>query len=188
MKKDKIIYIGCPYTHEDKSVMEERYQAVTNVTAFLVAKGWKVFSPITYGHLLCQFKDMPKDFEFWKDLCISFLSKADVFISLNLDGYLGSRGLAEELEYCEDNGIYIIEAHNADGSMLDMLNTEVKLDMLDRYLSKRAEKITEGYEEVLDDRIRESVRKTLSMSGSKAVSEFDREMSYKNWLKNGKQK
>ena len=103
--KNKIIYIGCPYSHEDKEVMQKRYEQITKLTAILVSEGYIVFSPITYGHILCEFEEMPVEFEFWQNLCISFLEISSLFIEVQLDGWELSKGLAAEYKFARDNDI-----------------------------------------------------------------------------------
>jgi exodeoxyribonuclease VIII len=106
--KDKMIYIGCPYSHVDNEVRGVRFNIVSEITSGLVKRGYKVFSPITYGHTLCDFAEMPTDFNFWKDLCFKFLSPCDLFIVLELDALKESNGLKAEIDYCVSNDIDII--------------------------------------------------------------------------------
>lgn len=107
--KKKIIYIGCPYSDKDPEIMKKRYSQITSITARLVKEGYVVFSPITYGHILCEFEDMPVDFDFWQNLCIKFLQASDLMLVIKLDGWEGSKGLKEEVLYCKANGIKVIE-------------------------------------------------------------------------------
>lgn len=107
--KKKIIYIGCPYSDKDPKIMEERYKQITSITAKLVKEGYVVFSPVTYGHVLCEFEDMPVDFDFWQNLCIKFLQASDLMLVIKLDEWENSKGLKEEVMYCKKNGIKVVE-------------------------------------------------------------------------------
>ncbi len=103
----KLIYIASPYSHPLDDVRIENYKIVSNFTADLVSKGNVAFSPITYGHHLVDFKEMPTDWEFWKNFCFSFLSKCDELIVLTMPGWKESKGVMEEIDFCVDNGIPI---------------------------------------------------------------------------------
>ena len=102
------IYIASPYSHPDKDVMEENFRKVSQIAADLTAEGYIVLSPITYGHTLLQFKDMPGDWPFWASFCFSLLVKADkILVCDNMEGWDKSRGVEEEISFARDHGIKI---------------------------------------------------------------------------------
>ena len=100
---NKIIYLASPYTHPERMVREIRFHKVTEYTAKLVAEGNIVFSPISYGHLLSEFHNMPTDFEFWENFCLTFLSKCDEMYILKLEGWEESEGIDQEEQFCNFN-------------------------------------------------------------------------------------
>lgn len=104
---NKVIYIASPYNHELDSIRIENYQKVSNLAAKLVSKGYVALSPITYGHTLLEFHQMPYDWQFWSNFCISFLSKSDELWVYKMDGWDKSRGVKEEIQYALDNNILI---------------------------------------------------------------------------------
>lgn len=59
MDKKPLIYLASPYSHEDASVRQERYEIVSRVTALLISRGYVVFSPIAYSHPLNERIDIP---------------------------------------------------------------------------------------------------------------------------------
>lgn len=103
----KIIYFASPYSHNDKEIVEERYRLTANKVAELTANGEIVLSPIVYGHTLLQFKEMPGDWEFWKNFCQSFLIKSDEMLIFKLPGWDKSEGIISEIELAESLGIKI---------------------------------------------------------------------------------
>jgi hypothetical protein len=105
--KNKLIYIGSPYSHSDVDVRIKRFELVSKFAADLVSEGYIAISPITYGHTLLDFKDMPTDFEFWNNFCIGLLKKCDYIYVLQIDGYLESKGLQEEIKFAQENNIEI---------------------------------------------------------------------------------
>jgi hypothetical protein len=103
-----MIYIASPYSDKDPKVSELRYEKVSQCCAELVYAGYIAFSPITYGHTLLGFKEMPGDWTFWNNFCISFLSKCELMVILTIPGWENSEGIKAEKEYAEQNGIPVI--------------------------------------------------------------------------------
>jgi len=103
-----VIYLASPYSHPEKEVMEENFEKVSQIAADLTSEGYIVFSPITYGHTLLQFREMPGDWPFWASFCFSLLVKADNLIVCDtIEGWDKSRGVDEEMSFARDHGIKI---------------------------------------------------------------------------------
>lgn len=105
IKESKLIYLASPYTNADVEIMEDNYVVVSNIAADMVANGDVVFSPISYGHNLIQFKDMPGDWGFWFNFCVTFLLKCDKLIVCKMPGWEKSIGVSEEIEIANKYGI-----------------------------------------------------------------------------------
>ena len=103
----KLIYIATPYSHADKSVVEDRYLKVANKAAELMADGYVVMSPIFYGHNLLKYRDMPSDWQFWKNFCETFLCKCDELWVYRIDGWDKSTGVDGEVELAKKLNITI---------------------------------------------------------------------------------
>lgn len=103
--ENKLIYIGSPYSHSEKIVMEENFKRVSRLAAKLCAEGVVAFSPITYGHTLLDFHEMPHTWDFWQNFCITFLDHADKLVVYKMPGWENSKGLAAEIEYAKENNI-----------------------------------------------------------------------------------
>lgn len=115
MTKEKLIYIASPYSHDDLSVVSERFKKVALVSAKLVGQGKIVFSPIVYGHTLLEYEKMPSDWKFWQTFCLTFLDRCDELYVLTIDGYKESIGVNEEIAHAKSLGIkitYIDESGN----------------------------------------------------------------------------
>lgn len=104
----KLIYIGSPYSHPDPDKVKKNFDLVSNLAAKMCSEGHVAFSPITYGHTLLGFQKMPSDWEFWKNFCLSFLKKSDQLLVYKIEGWENSKGLKEEIEYADANGIHVI--------------------------------------------------------------------------------
>jgi hypothetical protein len=102
-----VTYLASPYSNPDTAVMEENFKKISKIAAKLTSAGEIVFSPITYGHTLVQFHQMPTDWEFWKRFCFELLIKCDKMIVCKMEGWDKSRGVAEEISIARDHGIPI---------------------------------------------------------------------------------
>lgn len=107
MNKNQLIYLGSPYTHSDKNVMQERYEKVLHLTADLLNQGFHIISPIVHCHPLSIKYNIRGDFEFWKKYNFAILSKCDLLLVLPLDGWKESVGLQGEVIYAKENNILI---------------------------------------------------------------------------------
>jgi hypothetical protein len=101
----QVIYIASPYSHPDDMIREQNYIKVAEYAAKLISQGHVAISPIAYGHTLLPFVEMPSDWPFWSNFCISILNKCDKLIVYQMEGWDKSRGVAEEIEYAEKLGI-----------------------------------------------------------------------------------
>lgn len=103
----KIIYFASPYSDKNPDVVNERYNKTCNKVAELVSQGNIVMSPIVYGHTLLQYKEMPGDWQFWKNFCESFLYKSDEMFVYKIEGWDKSTGLLAEVELAKSLNIKI---------------------------------------------------------------------------------
>jgi hypothetical protein len=101
----KVIYIASPYSHFDEEMRENNYRKVSEIASKMIAMGNVAISPIAYGHPLLQFTEMPGDWEFWKNFCLSILAKCDEMIVCKMKGWEESRGIAEEIQFAKENNI-----------------------------------------------------------------------------------
>jgi len=103
----KIIYLATPYSHKDKDVVEQRYIQTAEKCAELISQGHVVISPIFYGHNLLKFREMPSDWEFWKNFCESFLLQCSELWVYKIDGWDQSSGVKGEIELAKKINIPI---------------------------------------------------------------------------------
>lgn len=95
----KRIYLASPYTSPDPQIRKTRYEAACAAAAQIMAKGDLVFSPIAHSHVLPEYCDLPVDFDFWQNWCLSFLRHwATHFVILEIPGWDKSKGIMKEHE------------------------------------------------------------------------------------------
>ncbi len=102
-----MIYIASPYNHEDPAQVKLNYILVTKYVAELVSQGITAISPITYGHTLLEYKEMPSDWVFWNKFCLSLLIKCDEIWVYKMPGWIWSSGVSDEIEFAKNNNIPI---------------------------------------------------------------------------------
>jgi hypothetical protein len=110
LRKDissKLIYLASPYSHPNDDIREMNYKIVSNIAANMVSEGKVVLSPISYGHNLLNFCNMPSDWEFWYNFCVTFLLKCDELIVVKMPGWDISKGVLEEIEIAKNHNIKI---------------------------------------------------------------------------------
>lgn len=109
-----MMYLASPYSHSDPEVIEQRHTRVLFAAVKLLEAGNHVFSPIVYSYSLVRnghinWEDgVPGAWLAWKELDENFIDRCDVLGVLMLPGWEESAGVAAEIDYAEQRGMYII--------------------------------------------------------------------------------
>lgn len=101
-----MIYLAIPYSFNP----EKSFKKANKLTAYLISKGYTVFSPISHSHPISNYmnKDLQKDSEFWLKQDIEFLKYCNMMIVYCFGKeWLNSYGVQKEIEYCFKNNIKI---------------------------------------------------------------------------------
>ena len=110
----KLIYLACPYSHPDKTVMEDRFNRVNKVAAKLMATGNYIFSPISHTHPIACAGNLPRGWEYWNGYDTEIISNCGKVIVLMLEGWDKSTGVQAEIKLAEQFNIpveYISELY-----------------------------------------------------------------------------
>ena len=100
-----IIYLACPYTHPDRAIRLERFQAASRAAASLMAQGKHVFSPISHTHPIAEVGELPLGWDFWEGYDKAFLSIASEMIVLKVPGWESSKGVQAEIRIAQEMGL-----------------------------------------------------------------------------------
>lgn len=110
-----LVYLACPYTHDDPAVREDRYRKVSRVAGLLMLyNGVHVYSPISMGHQLWhEIEALGGSFtwDFWEELDTVMVKKCDALWVYCLPGWQDSVGVTAEIKIAKAAGIpvqYII--------------------------------------------------------------------------------
>jgi hypothetical protein len=97
-----MIYLASPYAHPDPKVRKLRVKNITAVARQMIMRGDPVFSPVVYTS---QFKIKEFQHEDWLRFDFYFLSISARMLVVPMQGWRESKGIAEEMAYCEANSI-----------------------------------------------------------------------------------
>lgn len=102
-----IVYLACPYTSDDKGIVEERVRKVNIATGKLMSQGENVFSPLSHSHPIATVCDLPTTWDFWEKYDIAFIEISKKLVILKLDGWDTSTGVTAEIKIAEKLGVPI---------------------------------------------------------------------------------
>lgn len=100
-----LVYLAVPYTHEDPTVMEWRFNVVNEVAGRLMKQGIHIFSPISHTHPIAVTCDLPRGFDFWEQYDRAILQVCRKVIVLRLFGWEQSKGVQAEIKIATELGI-----------------------------------------------------------------------------------
>ena len=103
MNTKPLYYLASPYTHKDRSVMDQRFHAVMKAAVDLMLDGHYVFSPISYNAPM-EIHDLPTDWGFWQDYDKAFIERCDALLVYTIDGHKESVGVNAEIEFANEIG------------------------------------------------------------------------------------
>lgn len=101
-----LIYLASPYTHEDESMREYRFQAVCKVAALLMQQGMHIYAPIVHSHPIAKY-GLPKDWKYWEEYDRKFLAVCGRMLILMLPGWKNSVGIIAETQIAKELSIPI---------------------------------------------------------------------------------
>lgn len=103
----ELVYVAAPYSHSNPDIVQGRMDAVERHLAQLSAKGVVSFSPLLMHYCLGKGIELPGDYGFWRNHCLTLLSKSDILDVLMLPGWNASEGVADEISFAKANGIVV---------------------------------------------------------------------------------
>lgn len=101
------VYIASPYSHPNKKIMQDRYEAVMKYAAKCTKNGEIVYSPIAHNHAMALHENLPHSWDFWSHIDFAFLKHAESLRVFCLDGWSESTGVKGEIEFAHKNGIIV---------------------------------------------------------------------------------
>jgi hypothetical protein len=100
-----MIYLASPYTSDSPTTMERRFRQAAAATAALINRGKIIYSPILHFHPLAELYDLPKNFDFWREVNLNMLSLASELWVLTIEGWRESHGVQAEIAFAHERSI-----------------------------------------------------------------------------------
>ena len=99
-----MIYLACPYSHEEPEIRDYRYICSYLAAAVCMKKfGHMVFSPITHSHPIAEtLGDNKGDWQAWQEFDKRMIDACDELWILPLDRWKDSIGIKAEMEYATE--------------------------------------------------------------------------------------
>ena len=102
MKYREYIYLASPYTHPNPIVRWLRCRKISQVAGHLIDQGVVLFAPISQSATIAKYSCNKKtDWEYWKEVDYTFLSKAAAIWVVMMDGWKESVGVSAEVRYAK---------------------------------------------------------------------------------------
>ena len=96
-----VTYIASPYTGTDYERVQ-RYKDVEKYAAHIIQEGEVAVSPIVHNHILAGRYQLPREFDFWQNYCMTLLGACDYMHVLMLDGWKESVGVTAEIKLAHE--------------------------------------------------------------------------------------
>jgi hypothetical protein len=103
----EIEYLAIPYTDPDEKIRDYRAEISDIVCADLMNQGRVIFAPISSCHHIAKKYDLPKDWDFWKNIDEQFIRASKKLLVITLPGWEESTGVTAERKIAQDAGIPI---------------------------------------------------------------------------------
>jgi hypothetical protein len=106
-----IIYLACPYSHDDPRMRHERFRQVNALASCLAQAGIVYLSPLHQGHPVAVTHDVPIDWDFWEKQNRAFIARSDLMLVLAIDGWDRSVGVKAEISAAQEHGLPVYYFH-----------------------------------------------------------------------------
>ena len=122
--KNKLVYLATPYSFivkskeigltmpdyskQEREVKQKRFEAVNEVAAKLIKKGFVVISPISHSHPIAEQCNIDASFETWAGLDFALIARCDMVFVLCLKGWEDSQGVKNEINFATGNHIPVM--------------------------------------------------------------------------------
>ena len=102
-----MIYLCSVYSvnNASKELMQIRYEYVRKKTAEFLMLHVPIFSPIVHCHEVAKHFELPKTWEFWKEIDFAYLNGCTAVFVLKMPHWKKSVGVNAEIEYAKSNNI-----------------------------------------------------------------------------------
>jgi hypothetical protein len=101
------IYLASPYSDPSRAIRHFRYSQAMLAVANLYKRQVTVYSPIVHNHVIAKDFTMPTEAGFWEWHNHTMMERAIGMYILDIDGWLHSKGIREEVEFARGDELPI---------------------------------------------------------------------------------
>lgn len=91
------LYLAQPYSGNEVW----NFQAGCRAVRELLDRGFAPYSPIVHNHTLAERFELPGSFSYWRGFDFAMIRQLEVFVILELPGWIESRGVAFETAFAQ---------------------------------------------------------------------------------------
>lgn len=111
LSKYSLCYLATPYT-KYKGGLVVAFEDAARLSARLLKRGVKVYSPIVHGHAIAIHGDInPMDLTVWLPHNALFLQLSNILLVAKMDGWEFSEGIAHEIKTSGKPIVYLDPEH-----------------------------------------------------------------------------
>lgn len=114
-----MIYLACPYSHDDRNVRTKRFRLANAAAGEMMANGLRVFSPISHSHPIAEQTGLHVSWEYWEQYDREMLAICESICVLTIDGWKESTGVQGGLKIARGQGIPWLQT--SDGRSIEQL-------------------------------------------------------------------
>lgn len=123
IKRSHLIYLAGPYSHKDRSIMEDRELKHAQCAVALKKQGLSIYAPIPETTALAKLAGLTgTSWEDWREHDLNLLGRCDEIMVMLIPGWKESLGVRGEVKFALKNNIPITFV-SEDGS--DKIRTNV---------------------------------------------------------------
>ena len=104
-----LIYLATPYSHECPATMIYRHDQAVALAAYFLSKQVHVLCPIAHSQQMAMrhLNHTNANWDFWRGISLNLVSRCDVVLVGQLDGWQDSTGVTAEVEFAKSKGIRV---------------------------------------------------------------------------------
>ncbi len=99
-----MIYLASPYSHPNRNVQRNRFDAICRVAGEMMRHGDVVFSPIAHSHPIAVLCELPTSWDYWEKVDREYIGRCDEVYVCMMDGWRESKGVAAEIAIAKELG------------------------------------------------------------------------------------
>ena len=100
-------YLAIPYSDDSEEVMAFRAEVSDFIFSELSKEGRVIYAPISSCHHIAIRHGLPRNYEFWENMCEAFVGASKRIIVICLPGWRESTGVTAELKLAKKLGLEI---------------------------------------------------------------------------------